>query len=80
MSSVDTTFQGSESRSGFYAWTDTLKGIYYGPGLTRTALPKLLETLGIKKALIVTGESLYKKVSRTLWIYTVVNVSARPML
>ncbi|RDB25420.1 Alcohol dehydrogenase 2 [Hypsizygus marmoreus] len=47
--------------SGFYSWTDTLKGVYYGPGSTTTALPKLLNTLGIKKALVVTGTSLYNK-------------------
>lgn len=25
---------------GFYGWTDTLKGIQYGPGSLSTALPK----------------------------------------
>jgi alcohol dehydrogenase class IV len=47
---------------GSYAWTDTLKGVYYGPGSVATALPKLLHTLGVKKALVVTGRSLYTKV------------------
>ncbi|KAJ7067863.1 alcohol dehydrogenase IV [Mycena amicta] len=47
--------------TGSYAWTDTLKGIHYGPGCTAVALPKLMETLGVKKGLIVTGRSLYTK-------------------
>ncbi|KAJ6567365.1 hypothetical protein DFH09DRAFT_1081356 [Mycena vulgaris] len=47
--------------SGSYGWTDTLKGIYYGPGCVATALPKLIQTLGAKKGLIVTGRSLYTK-------------------
>ncbi|KAG6915459.1 hypothetical protein DXG01_011363 [Tephrocybe rancida] len=49
------------SLSGFYGWTDTLKGVYYGPGSTTTALPKLLRTLSITKALLVTGSSLHDK-------------------
>ncbi|KAG6845878.1 hypothetical protein H0H87_000684 [Tephrocybe sp. NHM501043] len=53
--------QDSTELSGFYCWTDTLKGVHYGPGSTTTALPKLLDTLGIKTALIVTGRSLYDK-------------------
>ncbi|KAG6886147.1 hypothetical protein C0993_000665 [Termitomyces sp. T159_Od127] len=56
MASQDQTFL-----PGFYGWTDTLKGVYYGPGSTKTALPKFLNTLGIKKALLVTGKSLYDK-------------------
>ena len=47
---------------GSYSWTDTLQGVYFGPGSLKTALPKLLDTLGAKKALIVTGNSLYNKV------------------
>ncbi|KAJ7163809.1 alcohol dehydrogenase IV [Mycena crocata] len=47
--------------SGSYGWTDTLKTIYYGPGCAATAIPKLIQTLGVKKALIVTGHSLYTK-------------------
>ncbi|KAG6903037.1 hypothetical protein C0995_007470 [Termitomyces sp. Mi166 len=53
--------QDQTSLSGFYSWTDTLKGVYYGPGSTKTALPKLLNILGIKKALLVTGKSLHDK-------------------
>jgi hypothetical protein len=49
--------------SGFYAYTDTLKGVYYGPKCVETALPKLLDALGGKRALIVTGKSLRDKVS-----------------
>ncbi|KAJ7477215.1 alcohol dehydrogenase IV [Mycena galericulata] len=40
--------------SGSYGWTDTLKTVYYGPGC-------LMQTLGVKKGLIVTGRSLYTK-------------------
>lgn len=63
MSSLDASVSDSSSLQGFYSWTDTLKGVYYGPGSVVHALPKLLETLGVKKALIVTGRSLYEKVS-----------------
>ncbi|KAF8070522.1 alcohol dehydrogenase IV [Lyophyllum atratum] len=55
------TPQDPRSLSGFYGWTDTLKGVYYGPGSTTTALPKLLDTLAIKKALVVTGKTLNDK-------------------
>ncbi|KAG6842190.1 hypothetical protein C0991_001683 [Blastosporella zonata] len=51
----------STSIAGFYGWTDTLKAVHYGPGSTTTALPKLLDKLAIKKALIVTGKSLHDK-------------------
>ncbi|TBU41372.1 alcohol dehydrogenase IV [Dichomitus squalens] len=51
----------SSSLSGSYACTDTLKGVFYGPGSVKTALPKLLDIIGGKKALIVTGRSLYTK-------------------
>ena len=47
---------------GSYAYTDTLKGIYYGPSCTKTALPKLLDRIGGQKALVVTGRTLYNKV------------------
>lgn len=56
-----TNYEPSTSLQGSYAWTDTLKGVYYGPGSVATALPKLLHILGVKKALIVTGRSLYGK-------------------
>ncbi|KAJ7767391.1 iron-containing alcohol dehydrogenase [Mycena maculata] len=49
------------SLSGSYGWTDTLKTVYYGPGCAATALPKLIQALGVKKGLIVTGRSLYTK-------------------
>ncbi|KAF8482778.1 iron-containing alcohol dehydrogenase [Russula ochroleuca] len=51
----------STELSGYYAWTQTLQGVYYGPGSVSTALPKLLDTLGASKALVVTGNSLYTK-------------------
>lgn len=49
--------------AGSYAHTNTLEGVYYGPKCVETALPKLLDTLGAKRALIVTGKSLRNKVS-----------------
>ena len=66
MSSLDTSVSDPSSLQGFYSWTDTLKGVYYGPGSVVHALPKLLETLGVKKALIVTGRSLYEKVTQPI--------------
>ena len=53
----------STELSGKYAWIQRLEGVYYGPGSVSTALPKLLDTLGASKAFIVTGNSLYTKVS-----------------
>lgn len=47
--------------SGQYLYTETLKGVYFGPGSVTTALPKLLKELGATKALIVTGTSLRTK-------------------
>lgn len=64
MSALDRTQYGSSALEGYYGWTDTLKGVYYGPGSVSTALPKLLQTLQVKKALVVTGRSLYEKVRR----------------
>ncbi|KAH9056577.1 alcohol dehydrogenase IV [Lactarius vividus] len=52
---------GQTDLSGYYAWTHTLEGLYYGPGSVSTALPKLLGDLGASKALVVTGKSLYTK-------------------
>ncbi|KAH8078071.1 iron-containing alcohol dehydrogenase [Cristinia sonorae] len=37
------------------------KEVYFGPGCLETALPKVLERLGVKKAFIVTGRSLFEK-------------------
>ncbi|OSD01319.1 iron-containing alcohol dehydrogenase [Trametes coccinea BRFM310] len=61
MSSLDTTKYDSSNLSGSYSWIESLKGVYYGPGSVKTALPKLLKTLGAKKALVVTGRSLHDK-------------------
>ena len=52
----------SSGLTGSYGYTDTLKGVHFGPGSTKTALPKLLNTIGAKKALVVTGRSLFTKV------------------
>ncbi|KAK0458616.1 alcohol dehydrogenase IV [Desarmillaria tabescens] len=51
----------SSSLQGFYGWPEGLTGVYYGPGSVSTALPKLLSTLGARKALIVTTRSLVGK-------------------
>ena len=56
----------STELSGDYAWTQTLQGVYYGPGSVSTVLPKLLDTLGASKAFVVTGNSLYTKVCLTV--------------
>jgi len=61
MSSLDNTEHLTTSLQGFYGYTDTLKGVYYGPGSVKTALPKLISTLGATKALVVTGKSLHDK-------------------
>lgn len=47
--------------AGSYAYPDTLQGVYYGPKCVETVLPRLLDTLGAKRALIVTGKSLRDK-------------------
>jgi len=63
MSSLDPSdsVSSADALTGFYSYTDTLKGVYYGPGSLKTALPKLLSILGAKKALVVTGKSLHEK-------------------
>jgi len=73
MSGLDPSKYESSALQGSYGWTGTLKGVYYGPGSVNTALPKLLDTLGAKKALIVTGKSLYQKVSlqKSFWVQRV---------
>lgn len=53
----------SSALSGSYGWTDTLKTVYYGPGSLQSSLPKLLTSLNGTRALVVTGKSLYEKVS-----------------
>jgi hypothetical protein len=47
---------------GSYTYSDTLKGIYYGPACVHTALPRLLSVLGGSKAFVITGKSLREKV------------------
>lgn len=66
----------ASSQHGSYAYQDTLKGIYFGPGCLESALPQLLRTLGGTKALIVTGKSLREKVrSSHLNEYAATNVN-----
>ncbi|KAJ7179546.1 alcohol dehydrogenase IV [Mycena filopes] len=47
--------------SGSYGSTGSLKSVHYGAGCVSTALPKLIQVLGVKRGLIVTGNSLYHK-------------------
>ena len=61
---------------GTYAYTDTLKRIYYGPGSISTALPKLLDELKVEKALVVTGKSLRFKVWRCVSRHRVCTLTA----
>ncbi|KAI0081311.1 iron-containing alcohol dehydrogenase [Panus rudis PR-1116 ss-1] len=61
MSAIDPGTYESTDLRGQYAWTDTLKGVHYGPGSVKTALPKLLKIIGGTKALVVTGKSLHDK-------------------
>ncbi|KAJ8515275.1 hypothetical protein ONZ45_g7278 [Pleurotus djamor] len=61
MSSLDISPSTTSTLSGFYSYTDTLKGVYYGPGSLKTALPSLLKKIGGTKALVVTGKSLHEK-------------------
>ncbi|KAL4074110.1 hypothetical protein V8B97DRAFT_1864588 [Scleroderma yunnanense] len=51
----------ASNQHGSYAYHDTLKGVHFGPGSLESALPKLLRTLGGRKALIITGKSLREK-------------------
>lgn len=60
----------STELSGYYGWTHSLLGVYYGPGSVSTALPKLLDAIGAFKALVVTGTSLYSKVRMTRLVPT----------
>ncbi|THH18790.1 hypothetical protein EW146_g2256 [Bondarzewia mesenterica] len=62
MSALPSEKNESTDLQGFYSWSDTLKGVYYGPGSLSTALPKLRASIGGTKALIITGRSLYTKV------------------
>ncbi|KAI0743394.1 alcohol dehydrogenase IV [Daedaleopsis nitida] len=53
------TLERSPDLAGTYTYPDTLRGVYYGPGCVKTALPQLLDILGAKKAFVVTGRSLF---------------------
>ncbi|KAH7903164.1 hypothetical protein BJ138DRAFT_1021065, partial [Hygrophoropsis aurantiaca] len=56
-----TTHPSLESLQGSYAWVDAIRKISYGPGCVTKALPQIMDLLGGKKALIVTGNSLRTK-------------------
>ena len=46
--------------AGSYAYTN-LQIVYYGPSSVKTELPKLLDKFNVKKAMILTGNSLKNK-------------------
>lgn len=56
----------SASTAGSYAYSDTLKNVFYGPGCLEESLAKLFKTLGVHKAVVVTGKSLRTKVRRIM--------------
>lgn len=53
---------------GSYAYSLSLKNVFYGPGCTEFALPALLKQLGASSAFIVTGKSLDTKVYLLLFL------------
>ena len=57
--------------SGFYAYTQTLKGVYYGPGSVKNSLISVLEGFGTKRVLIITGRSLRERVSTSPWVWKI---------
>lgn len=59
---LPTATMSASAISGFYAYTQTLKGVYYGPGSVKDSLIPVLEGFGSKKVLIITGKSLREKV------------------
>lgn len=62
MSTVDRDTSTSTTYQGYYSWQLHLKGLFYGPGCVKTALPELLKTLGITRALVLTSKSVLFKV------------------
>jgi hypothetical protein len=62
MSTIDRSTTTSTTFQGHYAWHQNLQGIFYGPGCVNTALPGLLETLGLKRAMVLTSKSVLTKV------------------
>lgn len=83
MSATENTKCETTNIYGFYSWTDTLKGVYYGPGSVKTALPILLGTTGAKRALVITGRTLHTKVrifSNILQVFDHWPHDDRPML
>ncbi|KAM6502209.1 alcohol dehydrogenase IV [Amanita muscaria] len=60
MSTLELPEEQSSSIHGYYSYSG-LKAIYYGPGSMKSSLPKLLDTLKVTKALVVTGKSLHEK-------------------
>ncbi|XP_006461160.1 hypothetical protein AGABI2DRAFT_192693 [Agaricus bisporus var. bisporus H97] len=61
MSTVDRDTSTSTTYQGYYSWQLHLKGLFYGPGCVKTALPELLKTLGITRALVLTSKSVLFK-------------------
>lgn len=61
MSIIDRESFPSTTYQGHYSWHPNIQGISYGPGCVKTALPELLDTLGIKKAMVLTSKSVLTK-------------------
>ncbi|KAF9451931.1 iron-containing alcohol dehydrogenase [Macrolepiota fuliginosa MF-IS2] len=61
MSIIDRDNHASTAYHGQYSWQHNLQGLFYGPGCIKTALPELLDTLGIKKAMVLTSKSVLFK-------------------
>lgn len=70
----------SSSIQGHYGWPEGLSGVYYGPGSVSTALPKLLSSLGARKALIVTTRSLVGKVLPYLVLFGILKSNSIKLL
>lgn len=62
MSIIDRETLPSTTYQGHYSWHQRLQGLFYGPGCVKTALPELLETLQIKRAMVLTSRSVLFKV------------------
>ena len=63
MSIISRDTHPSTTYQGHYSWHLNLQGIFYGPGCIKTALPQLLDDLGIKRAMLLTSKSVLNKVS-----------------
>lgn len=61
MSIINRDTYPSTTYQGHYSWHLNLQGLFYGPGCTNTALPQLLDDLGIQRAMLLTSQSVLNK-------------------